>query len=450
MPKITSKFVCQECGSITNKWSGQCSSCNAWSSIIEEPTQSTFTKTNTASGKKLEFMDLIGDAKDVDRIDTNIAELNRVLGSGLVPASAILIGGDPGIGKSTLVLQTIAMLEKNNQSALYVSGEESVDQVRLRAKRLKIEKSNIKLVSATNVTDIIASLNIANPPKILVIDSIQTMFIESITSAPGTVSQVRSSAHELISFTKRKNITLIIVGHVTKEGQIAGPKVLEHMVDTVLYFEGERGHQFRILRTVKNRFGPANEIGVFEMVEYGLKQVPNPSSLFLSQRDENTSGSVVYAGIEGTRPVLVEIQALVAPTFMATPRRAVVGWDSNRLAMIIAVLHTRYGVFLGDKEVYLNIAGGLKINEPAADLAVAVALLSAVTNKALDKETIVFGEIGLSGELRMVSQNQTRLKEADKLGFKKAITPKGFSFGNKGFILNQLGHIKELTRYFSK
>jgi DNA repair protein RadA/Sms len=402
------------------------------------------------SGKKIEFVSLSGEAQDIARSTTGINELDRVLGGGLVSGSAILIGGDPGIGKSTLVLQTVASVAFSGMKAAYISGEESIDQVRLRARRLGLNEAPVILMSATNVKDIIASINAIEKPAIVVIDSIQTMFVEDIISAPGTVSQVRSSAHELISFAKKKNITLLIVGHVTKEGQIAGPKVLEHMVDTVLYFEGERGHQFRILRAIKNRFGAANEIGVFEMREKGLEEVPNPSALFLSSIGGKVSGSTVFAGMEGTRPVLLEIQALVASTPVPTPRRAVVGWDSNRLAMIIAVLQTRYGIFLADKEVYLNVAGGLKINEPAADLAVAIALISSFVNMPLPKESVIFGELGLSGEVRMVGQSDIRLKESQKLGFSSAIVPSGVKNQNNSFILQEIRHIRELANLFKK
>jgi DNA repair protein RadA/Sms len=334
---------------------------------------------------------------------------------------------------------------------VYVSGEESSDQVRLRAKRLNVSDAPINLLSSTSVEEIIASLEkSSNSTDFLVIDSIQTMHMEDIASAPGTVSQVRASAARLIQYTKSRNMTLLMVGHVTKEGQIAGPKVLEHMVDTVLYFEGDRGHQFRILRAVKNRFGAANEIAVFEMQEKGLQEVSNPSEYFLSDIESNVSGSVVFAGIEGSRPVLVEIQALVVPTPMATPRRAVVGWDSNRLAMVMAILQARYGLFLADKEVYLNVVGGLKISEPAADMAVAAALISSFFNIPLPSGTIIVGEMGLSGEIRSVPQMETRVKEAKKLGFESAISPKCQKYSNKSFILKEIAHIRELKQFFKK
>jgi DNA repair protein RadA/Sms len=371
----------------------------------------------------------------------------------------VLIGGDPGIGKSTLLLQAAASLGSLGNNIYYISGEESIDQVRLRAKRLGLEKSGVKLASTTNVLDILKTLDNKDMPTAVIIDSIQTMYIEDLASAPGTVSQVRASAGELTMLAKRKNIILIIVSHVTKDGQIAGPKVLEHLVDTVLYFEGERGHQFRILRSIKNRFGAANEIGVFEMSEMGLSEVSNPSELFLSSRSENISGAAVFAGMEGTRPILVEVQALIAPSFMPTPRRAVVGWDLNRLSMIIAVLNARFGLNLGDKEVYLNVAGGLRINEPGADLAVAAALISAARDIPLPDNCAVMGELGLSGEVRMVSGIDVRLKEAAKLGFENIIVPQGVEKlkswkslkANLGNInIRTVSHIRDLARFFKK
>lgn len=451
MVKPKTQFVCQECGNVQQKWSGMCNACQSWDSIVEEAAQSTFSiqGRHKNKGNAVDFVPLKGSTKEIDRSSTSIKELDRVLGGGLVAGSAILIGGDPGIGKSTLVLQTTAALAASGISAAYITGEESIDQVRLRAKRLGVADAPVMLTAATSINDIIASIE-KTKPQVVVIDSIQTMFVEEITSAPGTVSQVRAATHELISFAKKKNITMVIVGHVTKEGQIAGPKVLEHMVDTVLYFEGERGHQFRILRAVKNRFGAANEIGVFEMQHQGLIEVHNPSSLFLSGReDSNVSGATVFAGIEGTRPVLVEVQALVAPSPLPTPRRAVVGWDSNRLAMVIAILNTRYGLFLADKEVYLNVAGGLKINEPAADLAVAAALISSMTNIPIPHDCIICGELSLSGEIRMVTHLDSRLKEAEKLGFAKAIVPKGSKVKSGSIATQSLRHIQELRRLFA-
>ena len=448
MSKNTSRFVCNECGSVSAKWSGRCNQCGAWDSIEEEALETEFAAKSVKSGKVRDFVSLKGEINQTPRTTTGIKELDRVLGGGLVTVAAILLGGDPGIVKSTLVLQPLAKLAELGKSVMYISGEESIEQIRLRARRLKLDQANVHLMCATNVKDILASIDKAPNVDLIVIDSIQTMMIDTISSAPGTVSQVRTCAHELIRYSKSKNIALIMVGHVTKEGQIAGPKILEHMVDTVLYFEGERGHHFRILRAVKNRFGAANEIGVFEMQALGLAEVPNPSALFLSSREHNVSGVSVFAGIEGSRPILIEIQALVTQSTMPTPRRAVVGWDSNRLAMITAILQTRYGIFLADKEIYLNVTGGMKIAEPAADLAVAAALISAMTDIPLPEENIIFGEVGLSGEVRIVSQADVRVKEAQKLGFTNGIVPAGGKYQVDKFALSPIRHIKELTGLF--
>lgn len=448
MTKTKTRYTCQECGAVTSKWSGRCEACGGWNTISEERSEPSFYSKG-GKGKPVVFENLAGMVKETPRTGSAINELDRVLGGGLVEGSAILISGDPGIGKSTLLLQAAVALAQSGVPCAYISGEESVNQVRLRAQRLGLGDAPVQLASATVVNDIVASLKTPNGPKVAVIDSIQTMFSPDIQAAPGTVTQVRASAHELIQAAKQQGVTLFLVGHVTKEGQIAGPKVLEHMVDTVLYFEGERGHQFRILRAVKNRFGAANEIGVFEMHDKGLTEVPNPSALFLPEQGRRISGSAIFAGMEGTRPVLVEIQALVAQTQMATPRRAVVGWDMNRLAMIIAVLQTRYGLALTDKEVYLNVAGGLKIAEPAADLAVAAALLSAAKDKPLPNGHVVFGEIGLSGEVRQVSHADVRIKEAMKLGFEEGIFPAGGKTSIKGFHGMEIRHIKQLSEIFS-
>jgi DNA repair protein RadA/Sms len=368
-------------------------------------------------------------------------ELDRVLGGGLVPSSAILVGGDPGIGKSTLLLQAAAQFANAGLKTIYVSGEEANAQVRMRAKRLSLADAPVKLAAETNLRNILTTLEVEKP-QLVIIDSIQTMWSDTVDSAPGSVSQVRSAAHELTTFAKRNGISVVLVGHVTKDGQIAGPRVVEHMVDTVLYFEGERGHQFRILRAVKNRFGPSDEIGVFEMTGRGLSQVTNPSALFLSERGEPSPGSVVFAGVEGTRPVLVELQALVAPSPHSQPRRTVVGWDGGRLAMILAVLESRCGIPFTGLDVYLNVAGGMKISEPAADLAVAAALVSAREDSALPDGAVVFGEISLSGALRPAPQTENRLKEAQKLGFTSAIAPTGGkSIDVSGISLNQMGDL---------
>lgn len=371
---------------------------------------------------RVQFVPLKGTEESRPRRLSNIGEFDRVTGGGLVPGSATLVGGDPGIGKSTLLLQAVCQLSQNCRVA-YVSGEEAVEQVRLRAARLGLSEASCALASETSVRDIVAAIDTPQAPDVLIIDSIQTMYVDTLDSAPGTVAQVRTSAQELIRIAKKRDVSMILVGHVTKEGTIAGPRVLEHMVDTVLYLEGDRGHQFRVLRGVKNRFGPTDEIGVFEMTDKGLMEVPNPSALFLADRRDDTSGAAVFAGMEGTRPVLVEIQALVAPASYGTPRRAVIGWDSGRLAMVLAVLEARCGVVFGSNDVYLNVAGGLRISEPAADLAVAAALLSSLTGEPMPPECVVFGEIGLSGEVRRVSQPDIRLKEAAKLGFTQAIMP---------------------------
>ncbi len=412
---------------------------------------------SVGKGKAVEWAQLNEHMAEAPRLPTGIQELDRVLGGGLVQGSAILIGGDPGIGKSTLLLQTVVAAAKAGMPSAYITGEESAAQVSLRAKRLGLHHEGVMLASATSVRDIVASLDsplLAGGNQggiaIAVIDSVQTMYIDNIEAAPGTVSQVRAASHELIRLAKKRGITLFLVGHVTKDGQIAGPRVLEHMVDTVLYFEGERGHPFRILRAVKNRFGGTDEIGVFSMGERGLEEVPNPSSLFLTGRQDQVSGSAVFAGLEGSRPLLVEMQALVAPSYMTSPRRAVVGWDGNRLSMILAVLETRLNLRFSDKEVYLNVAGGLRITEPAADLAAAAALISALKDEPLPKETVVFGEIGLSGEIRQVSRLNSRLKEAEKLGFAQAWCPTPPKSPQTSLTLQPMSNIGELMQAFSR
>ncbi len=457
MSKKGVEFVCQNCGSTYPKWQGKCDACGEWNTIVEEKSggEGYSSISPKKKGRMIEFVPLTGEEKALTRIDTGIKELNRVTGGGLVPGSVILVGGDPGIGKSTLLLQVTAKIASSNpqDECYYISGEEAIDQVRIRAKRLHLETSPVKLASATEVKDIIATLEKSNA-TVVVIDSIQTMYLDEVESTPGSVAQVRACAYELIKLAKKKGFVLFLVGHVTKQGAIAGPRVLEHMVDTVLYFEGERGHHFRILRAVKNRFGATDEIGVFEMQDQGLVEVENPSALFLAERQGNVSGSCVFAGIEGSRPVLVEIQALVSQTSYASPKRAVVGWDSNRLAMVLAVLETRCGMNLSSQDIYLNIAGGLKITEPAADLAVAMAVISSMTNKALPSDTVIFGEIGLSGEIRAVSQASARLKEAEKLGFKSAIAPSNLinkekTPKNRNIAVHEIGNVQRLINWFS-
>ncbi len=453
MAKSSSKYVCQSCGTVHAKWAGQCDGCGEWNTLEESVETATPKGMSGGKGKAVHFVDLQSKQEKVARQMTGISELDRVLGGGLVPGSATLIGGDPGIGKSTLLLQGTAALSANGASVAYISGEESTAQVQLRAERLGLSAAQVQLATANNVRDIIASIDVPGGPDVVIIDSIQTMFVDNIESAPGTVTQVRASSHELIKLAKKRNIAIILVGHVTKDGQIAGPRVLEHMVDTVLYFEGDRGHQFRILRAVKNRFGATDEIGVFRMTELGLQEETNPSSLFLSERDEQVSGSVVFAGLEGSRPMLVEIQALVNSSTMATPRRAVVGWDSARLAMILAVLEARCGIPFSDQEVYLNVAGGMKVNEPAADLAVAAALISALRDKPFPEASVLYGEVGLSGEVRPVARADMRAKEAEKLGFKRsycALASQGKA-GQKqqlGLGITPLRHVQDILHCF--
>ncbi len=425
MAKLQTSFVCAECGASYGKWAGRCDACGAWNSIHEEAGISAGPATKSlgkAKGRAVALSTLSGEDEPPPRRTSGIGEFDRVLGGGLVDASAVLIGGDPGIGKSTILLQAVAGFAASGAKAVYVSGEEASAQVRMRAQRLGLSEAPVLLAAETNLRDILTTLD-AERPDLVVIDSIQTMWADHVESAPGSVAQVRATAHELVSFAKRRGLSVVLVGHVTKEGQIAGPRVVEHMVDTVLYFEGERGHQFRILRAVKNRFGPADEIGVFEMTGAGLREVTNPSALFLGEREAKVPGSAVFAGIEGTRPVLVEFQALVAHSPLGTPRRAVIGWDSSRLSMILAVLEARCGISFAAQDVYLNVAGGLRIGETAADLAAAMALVSALTGQPLAHDAIHFGEISLSGAIRPVAQAEARLKEAEKLGFTRAFLP---------------------------
>lgn len=426
MARSASQYHCQSCGAVSPKWAGKCDACGEWNTLVEERVEHapSLVKRNTAKSVGLKPLSVSDPEKAYKRHLTNIEEFDRVTGGGLVPGSAVLIGGDPGIGKSTLLLQLVCKLGLAGQKTAYITGEESVEQVRMRAIRLGLQNAEAGLAAATNAADIAETVRNTPDLDLLVIDSIQTMFVPGLDSAPGTVSQVRASAHELIRAAKSSRVAVIFVGHVTKDGAIAGPRVLEHMVDCVLYFEGDRSHHFRILRGVKNRFGATDEIGVFEMMETGLQQVPNPSELFLGNRQNAVAGTAVFAGLEGTRPLLVEIEALVAPSTLASPRRNVVGWDTGRLAMLTAVLEARCGVPLSGRDIFLNVAGGLRIQEPAADLAVAAALISSVTAKPLPNRAVFFGEVALSAELRQVAQAETRLKEAAKLGFEQAFLPR--------------------------
>ena len=428
MAKPQKRYVCQACGSVASRWQGQCADCAEWNTLVEEPgggvTPFRAKHDLQSGGRAVQLVALDAEVELPARMPSGIAEFDRALGGGFVEGSATLIGGDPGIGKSTLLLQAAARMALAGHGVAYVSGEEAADQVRLRARRLGLGSAPVMLAAATSTRDILTTLSQGKPPALLVIDSIQTMHSDLIEGAPGTVSQVRASAQELIRFAKQRGTAVVLVGHVTKDGSIAGPRVLEHMVDTVLAFEGERSHQYRILRAVKNRFGGTDEIGVFAMQAEGLAEVANPSALFLTQRDEGVTGTTVFPALEGTRPVLVEIQALVVRLASgATPRRAVVGWDSGRLAMILAVLEARCGLSFSACEVYLNVAGGYRVQDPAADLAVAAALVSALSERPVPIDAVAFGEVALSGEVRPVAHGALRLKEAGKLGFERALVP---------------------------
>ena len=434
MAKPQKRYVCQACGSVSHRWAGQCGDCSEWNTLVEEagavvtPFQARHNL--QGGGRLVSLHALDAPAALPDRRASGIAELDRALGGGFVEGSATLIGGDPGIGKSTLLLQAAALMATAGMSVAYVSGEEAADQVRLRAQRLGLGQAPVMLAAATSVRDILTTLSAGPPPGLVVIDSIQTMHSDLIEGAPGTVSQVRASAQELIRFAKERGSAVVLVGHVTKDGSIAGPRVLEHMVDTVLSFEGERSHQYRILRAIKNRFGGTDEIGVFAMETGGLTEVANPSALFLTHRDEGVTGATVFPALEGTRPVLVEIQALVVRLASgATPRRSVVGWDSGRLAMVLAVLEARCGLSFSSAEVYLNVAGGYRVQDPAADLAVAAALVSALSERPVPADAVAFGEVALSGEIRPVAHAPLRLKEAGKLGFERALLPAGAATG---------------------
>ncbi len=464
MARPVERYICQSCGAVAAKWAGRCDSCGEWNSILQESVDTGPPGSLAAAAQKsspsaprsttarrgnnvIDFAAMTGVHADRRRLIVDIPEFDRVCGGGLVPASVLLIGGDPGIGKSTLLLQVCAAIAKQGREAIYISGEEAIEQLQLRAARLGLSDSDVKLAAETNIRTILATLNdpAESPPAIVVIDSIQTMWSDTVSATPGTVSQVRACAQELIRLAKQRGCIIVLVGHVTKDGQIAGPRVLEHMVDTVIYFEGERGDRFRLLRAVKNRFGATDEIGVFEMRDSGLSEVHNPSELFLDGRGKHTSGVAVFAGIEGSRPVLVEIQALVTPSSLGTPRRAVVGWDTGRLAMVLAVLDARCGLGLASCDVYLNVAGGLKIKEPAADLAVAAALISSLANDPIPQDTVIFGEISLSGAIRQVAQTSARLKEAKKLGFSGALIAATHKLEENELNLNQFELLTEVV-----
>ena len=427
MAKDGAVYVCQSCGAVSAKWAGQCAACNAWNTMVEEVSSRPPGALAPARGAKtrgLAFEGLENETSPARRLVTGLEEFDRVCGGGVVPGSAILIAGDPGVGKSTLLLQVCAQAAMRGAACAYVSGEEAVEQIRSRAQRMGLGAAPVRLAAETALRDIVDALK-REPFDLVVIDSVQTLWSDMHEAGPGSVTQVRACAGELVRLAKRRGVAIVLVGHVTKDGQVAGPRVVEHMVDAVLSFEGERGYPFRVLRAAKNRFGATDEIGVFEMRDAGLIEVKNPSALFLGEGGARAAGSVVFAGIEGSRPVLMEFQALVAPSAYGTPRRAVVGWDSGRLAMILAVLEARCGVGFGDRDVYLNVAGGLKVTEPAADLAAAAALVSSAMDAALPQDCVVFGEISLSGDVRPVARSEMRLKEAAKLGFSRALGPQG-------------------------
>jgi DNA repair protein RadA/Sms len=449
LARAQASFACQACGATTAKWSGRCDACGGWNTIVEEG--AAIPAGNGArprvKGRPFALEDLKTEDREPPRRPTGIAEFDRVAGGGIVPGSALLVGGDPGVGKSTLILQALASYARSGGQAVYISGEEAMAQVRLRAARTELATAPVALGSATCVEDILSTLEGGKPPGIIAIDSIQTIWTSALDAAPGTIAQVRTASFDLVRYAKSTGAAVILVGHVTKDGQIAGPKAVEHLVDAVLYFEGERGHHFRVLRAVKNRFGPTDEIGVFEMTGKGLAEVANPSALFLGDRSSASPGTAVFAGLEGTRPLLVEIQALVAQAGYGSPRRAVVGWDTGRLAMLLAVLDARAGVGISASDVYLNVAGGLKVAEPAADLAAAAALISSFAGEPLPRETVYFGEISLSGDVRPAPQAELRLKEAAKLGFTTAVVPKGTTFEMPGLKVVQVGDVAELMAF---
>jgi len=421
--KAKTVYVCQSCGSQSPRWMGKCPDCNAWNTMVEERMEKTRDVGAARRGQGAEPL-LLGDiqSRDEDRFVTKIGELDRVLGGGIVAGSVVLIGGDPGIGKSTLVLQMLRQVSELRGKALYVSGEESPAQIKMRALRLGVKTDNLYVLAETQLEEIIRACD-GLEPQVLVVDSVQTVFTSELPSAPGSVGQVREVSGRLMLHAKRTGVPTFLIGHVTKDGAIAGPRVLEHIVDTVLYFEGDKGHSFRVLRAVKNRFGSTNEIGVFEMKESGLAEVANPSELFLAERPADATGSVVVSSLEGSRPILAELQALVAPSKLAMPRRTCIGVDFNRVSLLLAVLEKRVGMHLMGMDVFVNIVGGLKIDEPAIDLGVIAAVASSFREKAINAQTVVMGEVGLAGEVRAISQAESRLKDAAKLGFTRCVLP---------------------------
>ena len=444
--RLESYYTCQNCGTVTPRWSGRCGSCGAWNTLVEEIQEKRTRKQNTRAAV---ITTLAGDLQDTVRLESGIDEFDRVTGGGITPGSALLIGGAPGIGKSTLLLQVAAALATQDTTCVFVSGEEAIGQLRLRARRLGLQKAPVHLTVETSIHNLLAALKAQKPPALLVVDSIQTMWSDMLDSAPGTVGQVRACTQELLHYGKKHNAAIILVGHVTKEGLLAGPRVIEHMVDTVLYFEGERNHQFRLLRSIKNRYGPTGELGVFEMTDTGLHSATDPASLFLEDNDTSTSGTSILAGMEGTRPMFVEIQSLCAPGLPGTPHRSTVGCDPWRLAMILAVLDTRCGLSLRDRDIYLNAAGGMKVTEPASDLAIAAALISFAKGTPLPPQCALFGEISLSGAIRPVIQTPARIREAEKLGFQTLLTPPHKNPENTSIHLVEIPHLSTLISHLT-
>ncbi len=440
-------FFCQNCGYESPKWVGKCPGCGEWNRFAEEPTKATDSRVppEYQLNEKPRSIDTV-EADEKARLKTGLEEMDRVLGGGIVAGSAILVGGDPGIGKSTLLLQVLHRLASGGRKVLYVTGEESASQIKLRADRIGASSKNLFVLVEVALENILKYIKEVGPAAV-VIDSIQTVYCSLLTSAPGSVGQVREASERLIIFSKKTGIPVFLVGHVTKDGSIAGPKVLEHMVDTVLYFEGDSGHSYRIIRGIKNRFGPTNEIGVFEMRDRGLVEVSNPSEYFLTERPEGMAGSVVVASIEGTRPILVEIQALVVSTSFGMPRRTAIGVDVNRVSLLVAVLDKIGGLHLGNHDIFLNVAGGVRLSEPAADLGVAAAIASSFLDRPIDPKTVVFGEVGLTGEIRGINQMEVRIREAARMGFTRCIMPRTQLRGldKAGAIeLVRVGHLKEL------
>lgn len=445
MAKQKSLYVCQQCGYQTLKWMGRCPECGSWNSLIQEFEKAPSAGTPSRPVSEVLPVDAISLAPEM-RLSTDISEFDRTLGGGVVPGSLVLVGGAPGIGKSTLILQVLDSFSRRGLRSLYVSAEESPQQIKLRAQRLSVRADALYVVAETCMDSILAQME-SFSPDIVAVDSIQTVYTDAVSSAPGSISQVRESASLLMGFAKRSGVAAFLIGHVTKEGAIAGPKILEHLVDTVLYFEGDRHHLFRVLRSVKNRYGSTDEIGVFEMKDNGLTEVGNPSRLFLQERPSNVPGSVVIPCLEGSRPVLVEIQALVGTSPLGVPRRTAIGVDSNRISLLVAVLSKRMGLELGDQDIFVNVAGGLKLEEPGTDLAVVSAMMSSFLNRPLDLELVVFGEVGLAGEIRGVSQPELRLREAQKQGFTRCLLAPSNLEGlppTSGMELTAVGSMQEL------